>query len=62
MLSSRWLRTTTGVAAIVYGEVDTVIKIGATKFNHHNLIENIAENVILGMDITNAQGLRLDLK
>lgn len=56
MLKSRWqLRTAAG-------EVDAIISVGATLFNHWVLIVDIEKDVILGMDVMSEHSFRLDLK
>lgn len=63
MSPSRWrLRTATGEAAKVHGEVDVRIQFGSTHVSHPALVADIEEDVILGMDIMDTYGFQLDLK
>ncbi|KAJ8961019.1 hypothetical protein NQ317_009071 [Molorchus minor] len=56
------LRTATGQPATIYGEVGVIFNIGNTCFNGQVLVADIEDELILGMDIMNTKGFKLDFK
>ncbi|KAJ8981797.1 hypothetical protein NQ317_006877 [Molorchus minor] len=56
------LRTATGQPATIHGEVGVTFNIGNTCFNGQVLIADIEDELILGMDIMNTKGFKLDFK
>lgn len=60
---TKWrLRTATGQAATVKGEISVTFNIGNTSFQHPVLVADIEDEVILGMDVMNSKGFKLDLQ
>ncbi|KAJ8957761.1 hypothetical protein NQ317_007346 [Molorchus minor] len=56
------LRTATGQPATIHGEVGVTFNIGNTCFNGQVLVADIEDELILGMDIMNTKGFKLDFK
>ncbi|KAJ8974731.1 hypothetical protein NQ317_004054 [Molorchus minor] len=56
------LRTATGHPATIHGEVGVTFNIGNTCFNGQVLVADIEDELILGMDIMNTKGFKLDFK
>ncbi|KAJ8982923.1 hypothetical protein NQ317_004579 [Molorchus minor] len=56
------LRTATGQPATIHGEVGVAFNIGNTCFNGQVLVADIEDELILGMDIMNTKGFKLDFK
>ncbi|KAJ8975990.1 hypothetical protein NQ317_016236 [Molorchus minor] len=56
------LRTATGQPATIHGEVGVIFNIGNTCFNGQVLVADIEDELILGMDIMNTKGFKLDFK
>ncbi|KAJ8974284.1 hypothetical protein NQ317_013173 [Molorchus minor] len=56
------LRTATGQPATIHGEVGVTFNIGNTGFNGQVLVADIEDELILGMDIMNTKGFKLDFK
>jgi len=56
------LRTATGEAATVHGELDVILVIGNTKFKHRALVAEIEDDVIIGMDVMNSKGFELNFQ
>lgn len=55
--TSTRLKAATGESAKLYGEVMVTFKIGRKSFKHNVLVDGIAEDVILGMDIMSKHGV-----
>ncbi|KAJ8958731.1 hypothetical protein NQ318_016459 [Aromia moschata] len=56
------LRTATGDPATIRGETNITIVIGNVSFEHRALVAEIEDELILGMDIMNTKGFKLDFK
>ncbi|KAJ8980121.1 hypothetical protein NQ317_005538 [Molorchus minor] len=56
------LRTATGQPATIHGEVGVTFNIGNTCFNGQVLVADIEDELILGMDIMNTKGFKLNFK
>ncbi|KAJ8949281.1 hypothetical protein NQ318_022797 [Aromia moschata] len=56
------LRTATGDPATIRGETNVTIVIGNVSFEHRALVAEIEDELILGMDIMNTKGFKLDFK
>ncbi|KAJ8953535.1 hypothetical protein NQ317_018314 [Molorchus minor] len=54
------LRTATGQPATIHGEVGVAFNIGNTCFNGQVLVADIEDELILGIDIMNTKGFKLD--
>lgn len=56
------LRTATGEAVPVLGEVNRKVQLGDLEFRHDFLVANITDECIIGMDFLKAHGFSLDFK
>ncbi|KAJ8950024.1 hypothetical protein NQ318_002436 [Aromia moschata] len=56
------LLTATGDPATIRGETNITIVIGNVSFEHRALVAEIEDELILGMDIMNTKGFKLDFK
>ena len=61
-ISSCTIQTVTGSHVKVLGKVDVRVRLGLLEFSHQMLVADIVDEVILGMDITNAYGFVVDLR